>query len=522
MSRVLKMSLKIDMVYAINSFIYVLSKLPIFRDLITEDIYKSKTLKKCVGILGIILSLGKMICYRLLYFLAIYLISKIICPDNIGKAFIHIYFIFTVIGMFINNKLLNVSTKKYFSIVLFGMDAKEYMKSSLGWDLFLSLLLNSFGFLIFSLVLKLPLMSCLVLILFSLFIRVVGEGFNLLFYKKFNYIWYNNTILYFIILGLLLAVSLLPYFSIFVSFNGILIAMIASFILFGLGIFYLNHVDDYQIIYKKLNTLKAAFNKDNQRAYSRQAMVAVRDKDRNISDKRLRGKKGYELFNTIFFERHKEILFRSAKNYAVILGIGYLLVLLLVIVNNSFDSSIRNFLLNRLGWFVIIMYFINRGAIITQAMFFNCDHAMLTYNFYREPKVLLGLFKKRLITVVKVNLVPAFIVALGNLILLVITGGSSILTYITSFLFIIFLSVFFSVHYMVIYYLLQPYNKNMEIKKVSYSIVSLCTYFVAYTMSDLAMSSLSFSLLGLIFTACYIIVGLFLVYKMAPRTFKIN
>lgn len=522
MSRSLKMSLKIDMTYAINSFIYVLSKLPIFRDLITEDIYKSRVLKKCVGILGIILSLGRMFCYRLLYFLVIYIISNIICPNNISKAFIHIYFVFTIIGMFINNKLLNVSTKKYFSIVLFGMDAKEYMKSSLRWDLFLSLILNSLGFLVFSLVLKLPFISCLVLVLFSLFIRVVGEGLNLCFYKKFNYIWYNNTTLYFIVLGILLAISILPYFSIFVSFNGLVLGMIISFVLFILGMVYLSHVNDYQVIYKKLNTLKSALNKNNESAYSRQAMVEVRDKDKNISDKKLEGKKGYELFNTIFFERHKEILFRSAKNYTVIIGAVYLLILLLVIVNNSFDSSIRNFLLNRLGWFVIIMYFINRGAIITQAMFFNCDHAMFTYNFYREPKVLLELFKKRLVTVVKVNLLPAIVIALGNLVLLVATGGTSVLTYITSFLFIIFLSIFFSVHYMVIYYLLQPYNKDMEMKKGSYSIVSLVTYIVTYKLSDLVMSSLSFSLLGLVFTICYIVLGLILVYKVAPRTFKIN
>ena len=86
----------------------------------------------------------------------------------------------------------------------------------------------------------------------------------------------------------------------------------------------------------------------------------------------------------------------------------------------------------------------------------------------------------------------------------------------------IILSVFFSVHYLVIYYLLQPYNEKMEMKKVSYTIVSLVTYLIAYTLNDIRMPSLYFSLIGLLFTVGYIVVGLRLVYKKAPKTFKLN
>ena len=102
------------------------------------------------------------------------------------------------------------------------------------------------------------------------------------------------------------------------------------------------------------------------------------------------------------------------------------------------------------------------------------------------------------------------------------TGGTALINYVIIFLFIIILSVFFSVHYLVIYYLLQPYNEKMEMKKVSYTIVSLVTYLVAYTLNDIRMPSLYFSLIGLLFTVGYIVVGLRLVYKKAPKTFKLN
>ena len=89
-------------------------------------------------------------------------------------------------------------------------------------------------------------------------------------------------------------------------------------------------------------------------------------------------------------------------------------------------------------------------------------------------------------------------------------------------LFIIILSVFFSVHYLVIYYLMQPYNKDLEIKSFSYTFVSLITYVVCYFLSDVQMSSLYFSMIGLIFTIVYIVISLRIVYRRAPFTFKIN
>ena len=168
------------------------------------------------------------------------------------------------------------------------------------------------------------------------------------------------------------------------------------------------------------------------------------------------------------------------------------------------------------------MYFINRGAIITQAMFFNCDHAMLSYNFYKEPKTIIELFKKRLKTVTNVNLLPAFVIGIGNIILLIILKETDIIVLLSMFIFIIFLSIFFSVHYLVIYYLLQPFNKDLEVKKASYSFVTLITYIICYNLIDLVLDIKVLSILGIIFTGIYILISMALVYKVAPKTFKLN
>lgn len=522
MFKTLRMALKIDLTYAINANMYFFKRLPILKDLLNDDVYKGEGLKKFARVFSILVSTLRFIVFRLLYFLVIYFISSVINPTMISETFLHIYFIFTIIGMFINFHILSADTKKYFCIILFNMDAKKFMKANFLWDLGLSLLLNSLGFLVFGMALKYSLLEALSLIIFSMFARIIGEAISVSFYKKKGYLLtadYKNT---FTILGVFLIVAALPFFKIVIPDLFIYCTCLVFFLISIFCYRYLMKIDDYKLMFKKINTEKVVMNSSEAESYARQDMIKIREKDKNISSEKLVNKKGYDLFNTIFFERHREILMRSSKRISVIAFIGILVCIFLVINNRNSYTDIHNFILNRLGWFVLIMYFINRGSVVTQAMFYNCDHAMLTYNFYRESDVIVNLFKKRLITIIKINLLPAMIIAFGVLILLIFTGGTSIINYITIPLFIIILSVFFSVHYLVIYYLLQPYNNKLEIKSFSYTFIMAVTCLVCYLLNSIKMSSLYFSIFGLIFTILYIFISLKLVYKKAPSTFKIK
>ena len=50
---------------------------------------------------------------------------------------------------------------------------------------------------------------------------------------------------------------------------------------------------------KKINTDKTAMNDKNSDVYMRQMMVEIKNKDKVIDEKKLTGKHGYDLFNTI-------------------------------------------------------------------------------------------------------------------------------------------------------------------------------------------------------------------------------
>ena len=519
----LKKSLDIEITYTVNSFIYILSKLPILRDLFTEDIYKSKFVKRLVGVFVRLFLFAREIFLKFMYFFIIFYISYKFFFDNMIHSFFHIYFILTLLGMFINNKLLDTNKKKYFSLILFNMDATKYFRATLFYNIVTNTFFNTICILFFvQYLLKPPtVIYSFMLIVFTLFVRLVGEVLNIMFYRKYNYIWYTNNSIYFPILIICLGACFLPYLKIFIPINVMFILTIIFIILGTVSFIYLMNIKDYKLIYKRLSLVTNAMDSKHEKDYLRQAMVDVKDKDKKIDSSKLKNKHGYDMFNTIFFERHKEILLRSARKYSFICIIVYIVLGYLMINKSDYNTSISYFIHNRLAWFVIIMFFINRGAIITQAMFFNCDHAMLRYNFYREPSSLLELFKKRLLTVSKVNLLPAFVIGIGNVVLLIISNDYNFIICLTTFLYIISLSIFFSVHYLVLYYLLQPFNKNLEVKRASYSFATMFTYIISYWLTGLVLNSLVLSIFGIVFMSLYIVISLILVYKFAPETFKL-
>ncbi len=513
MIKTLYYSLKIDIYYAINSLLFYLRKLPIFKDLFTDDSYNSKMLKIIFGIIAGLLSLGRFLITKLIYISIIYYIATLF-GNNI-LIFCHLFLIFSLIGMFVNNKVLNISMKKYLSIVIFNMNAKDYLKYILWFNCFTNFLLNISFLYIFGVSIKLSLL----LSTLQVFLRIVGEGFNIWYHRNKGDFWYNNKTLYFSILFTLLLLCLSPLISIVVSEKVIIIFL---FLFGGLSIFsylYFNSFNDYKLLVKRINNKNSVLSNNDNNSLS---LVNVNKKDENIAYDKLKDKYGYDYFNTIFFERHKSVLLNSSRNYATILLVIYLVCVFFIIRDNSFARMLHSLLSNHISWFVFFMYLINRGSIVSRAMFFNCDHAMLRYSFYRQPDVILGLFKRRLTMLSIINLLPSLVVAFGNVVLLILLNDHNYINIISIFLFILILSVLFSVHHLVVYYLLQPYNIDMKVSNFSYSIVNLITYFIAYNVARLKMTSIVFSVGGLVVCALYIVVSLILIKKYAPFTFKIH
>ena len=237
---------------------------------------------------------------------------------------------------------------------------------------------------------------------------------------------------------------------------------------------------------------------------------------------------GYSFLNELFIKRHRKLLW--GKIFKYVIGIAAVIVLMSIYLFYEWkkgmpleESLIRKAFTFKLSAVPFLMYFLNRGAVISQVMFSNCDSSLLKFGFYKEPKAILTMFRLRLFSVVKLNLVPALMIAVYAVIVLKITGGEDYqFHYLFTFLSIILSMIFFSVHHLAIYYLLQPYTMEFKIKSSVYLIINAVIYMVCWSLFNNEVSAQIFAPVAAAFTVIYITVACILVYKLAPKTFRIK
>ena len=509
-------SFKFNNAYNKNAFIYRLRQLPLIGQKVPIDLYNDYLLDALINLIVGIYSIVKPFLGKL-----IYLLLFIALPMEYYKnpnTFIHIFVFLTLIGGVFNTYLFNPAKDKYYSIVLMRMNAKKYAVSNLISFLITTCISFYPAIIFFGLMYKVNIFLLILLPLFVVCVKLLGNYILLKYYEIRKKVLSENNF-YFIgtvsVIGLVLA-YLLPYLGYSITPLLFIIIFILFLILGIISLRYILKNNNYNQIYKKmLNLNSVIFNTKNASKDNLKKQYSKEIKNVNVTS----NKKGYEYFNDLFIKRHGNLLTKSAMKFAFIIGIILIILMVGALIDKSSYKEINAIPLKSLPYFV----FINRGSVITQAMFINCDNAMLAYRFYRSHKVVLNLFKTRLKTLIKINMIPALVVAIGLPLLLLVTGGTSNnLDYLLIFVSIMSLSIFFSVHHLVVYYLLQPYDINMKAKSGTYGIVNGITYFICYMCIEIEIPTIIFAPLVTLFAIIYILISLLLIYKYAPITFKLK
>jgi len=156
-------------------------------------------------------------------------------------------------------------------------------------------------------------------------------------------------------------------------------------------------------------------------------------------------------------------------------------------------------------------------------MFYNCDISLLRYSFYREKNAVLSNFKVRLRRVSSLNLIIAFAIFAAVFGLTLVFGSNWPVMDTAAFaLSILFLSLFFSVHHLFLYYVFQPYTTELGMKNPFYNGINYGVYFLCFLCMEIKSPPSYFTLIVLTSTLAYVVIALILVYKYAPKTFKIK
>ena len=515
-------SFRLRNAYKVNTVIYSIKQIPIIKRILPDALYKSKALKIIGTIISIIWELCSIFLGKLIYVAAVIFGMMSLYEANQTGAFITIFTFLTIAGAMMNTYMFNPTKDKYYAMFIMRMDAKKYTLSNYTYSI-IKVIIGFMPFtILFGLMSNINLGICILMPFYVASAKIMFSTYSLWKYKKSGITINENKPIKFIwgIVGICLILAYgLPYIGITIPQLGFAIIGILAVIIGLICIWYIKNFDQYREMYKEILT------DDNINVQKNAQDIAKENvhKQIDISEGITSNKKGFKYFNDLFVKRHSKILLKSAKRTAAISLFIIAIVIFATQLNGEFRTKVNELLMNSLPYFVFVMYLINRGQVVTQAMFMNCDHSMLTYSFYKTPKSILLLFKERIKSIVFVNLLPAIVIGLGLPTILYFTGGTdNIYNYLILFVSIISMSVFFSVHHLVLYYLLQPYNISSETKSTTYSIASFLTYLVCYYMLQVKLPTTYFGIGTILFAVLYSVVSLFIAYKLAPKTFRIR
>lgn len=514
------LSFRLKNAYRVNSILYSLKQLPIIKRILPEKLYGVRGLKILGNIISAIWEFIMIFLGKFLYIAFMIAAMLGIYQTNSAATFLHIFFFLTICGGLMNTYLFDPTKDKYYAMFLMNMDAKEYTISNYLYQMIKVLI----GFLPFTcfygMSVGLPLWITILCPIFVMMVKTFINSLSLIDFKRTKKVKNENlptSVVWILLLVLLVCAYALPYISIVMPTWMFLIFFGLSLGLGIFGFYQIFHFPYYRFLYKQLLT-NAPLVID-QTSTRRDASLSQIELDTSLNST----KEGFSYFHELFVKRHRKILTKAIKKQTIVL-VGIAIVMsFLVKVNASVASTTNHLMLVFLPYFVFIMYMLNRGTTLTQAMFMNCDHAMLSYRIYRKPNVILGLFKERLKTLIGLNLIPATVIGFTLALLLFLSGGTSnVYNYFVLFFSILAMSVFFSVHYLVMYYLLQPYNVHTEMKSSTYSVVQGVTYFVCYYMMQLRLPTFYFGLSVSAFCILYSLLSLWFAYRLAPKTFKLR
>ena len=517
-------SFKLQNTYRTNSIIYSIKQLPLIKRILPNSLYKNKGLKIFANIISILWEIISVFIGKIIYITAMIFGPLSWYNGNEADIFLHLFTFLTLAGGVLNTYMLNPSKDKYYAIVLMNINARKYGLSNYYYQL-IKLVIGFLPFtILFGKIVGVSLFIGILLPFFVLAVKLIAMNFCLYKFKKTKKAINENLptkfVWSFVGICLLLAYGL-PAINITIN-SVIFLYIFVITMIFGIySLVKIHNFKDYRKMYKQILTESNVYIQE--KVNGTQAIKDNSLKQIELDKKYTSNKSGFAYFHELFVKRHKKILTEAVKKQSVVILILIIAIIIGIKLNVEFKTRTNEILLVYLPYFVFIMYLINRSSTVTTAMFMNCDYSMLTYRIYRTPKVILGIFKERLKTLITINLMPAIIIGGGLALLLYLSGGTNNpINYLILFVSIIAMSIFFSVHYLVMYYLLQPYNVNTEMKSSTYKGVQGLTYIVCWYMIQIKMPIFTFGIATIVFCIAYSLISLFIAYKSAPKTFKLR
>ncbi len=532
MLRALLLPIQVSFALSCNHFIYQLQHLPWVGKKIPNRAYRLSTLKMILSIaaeLAVALFgfLGALLTLAVLIIGPMYAMNRNLADTDL---FYHFYFFvfFLAVPLGTNIIFQTRDMTAYTMVNILNIDQRDFLVSRIIYTLGLKTARYMLLLMLGTLLIGISLLESLMLSGYILFAALIWEAVSLAIFKKFKHNLYDRPGYVILSLILLLAICyLLRYQGITLKLrlflnSGYLFSLLLILAAFSLS--WLYNFKSYSAVTK--NTIRREKLLEMEGLLKNAAFADVNLAEKKLVREKVTGTdhlQGYALFNHLFFARHRRIITKPVRIKVAVVAVLALLTWIFLLLKPEYSGAAREIILAGSPYLLFIMYLLSAGEKFSRALFFNCDRYMLKERYYKDKRAILSNFTLRLKKATSLNLLPAAAVA----IFLLGTGtaagmGIAVVCLLPMIVTVFSLSLFFSTHYLFIYYMLQPYTADLTQKSLLYSAINWLIYLICYGCIHIKTTSLIFTLGVISFTLLYTAAAIILTYKLAPKTFKLR
>ena len=557
-----------------NSLVFALKKTPLIGKHLPDRLYSTTFLKVIYWVIRMIREVFSLFLTKMAGLGSVYIASLIVVMlydtakmlGDMSKQFafgmfaLLFFLVYAFIGIVLNTKFFDKTTEKDYLVFMIRMNAKKLNDTLFAYDLgriFIGYLLTGLIPAIFGV----PVWCWLGIPVLAVFIKLFASGFLAFRYKLKSR---RHKPLKGTVAGDMLKVFLicvpLP-FLFFMVIGGYYVPVIYLFIVSAVmiiagiwGLFEL--VSSSPALHRKALHDGVIIEKETVRA----------DKARVKSFKRITAKgtvkgnkKGFEYLNALFVKRHFKMLAVKPIVWTIVILVltafiiaefvygyykstSYEDCLNMVLTNlrnlvlfkgyedplqlSDLDTDylfFRNAVQNHLLALLVPIAIVDNTYKSTQAMYINCDNSLMTFSFFKQPKMIMKLFDVRLKQLISINILPAMAMAAACNLILFATGGQDYpFHYLVNFAVIAFMSISYTMYWLSVYYLLQPYTTTVSVKGGAYNVAFMAFGFLMSVIAWFSVHSLILAAIMLVFTASFVFFIRKLVLKKAPKTWRVK
>ena len=234
--------------------------------------------------------------------------------------------------------------------------------------------------------------------------------------------------------------------------------------------------------------------------------------------------KGINYLHKVFFHRnadyvHNILLFRIIL-IIIAMSIG---VIICIMSGNDTREKIWTVMCNSLPIMVFIMYWLSVTSKLCKSMFFYIDCSTLENKRHISGINNFRNYVVRLQKIGRYDILMAVVLCAGFVIVGIAAGkGDNIVELIPVFVGIVLLAVFYTIVHLTIYYMCQPYTKDMRLKGYTYFAANAAILVICYGCVYIGWGTLVFDMVIGVATGLMLSASSTLIFYLSERTFRIR